>query len=196
MSLNSTVSGVQPEGADKHVAGQAQGANDPSVSSRDPADNGAAETPKASAELLARLSKLSRGNSLRIGVEFLPPAAHDTAVAVPPSGIRAESIGTLAATERYLPRRAEPRERQPYGGTVVDDDTHTWGLSSGDLAGLRSPVAEETLLFIDDLMGEDRRRLQRDLGFELKRLNWVTAWDIVPKEPAKKEADEKSDEDY
>lgn len=27
-------------------------------------------------------------------------------------------------------------------------------------------------------------RLQRDLGFELKRLTWVTAWDIVPKEPA------------
>lgn len=107
-----------------------------------------------------RLDSLARGNQLRIGVEFLPPAAEETALAVPPSHARAETVAE--------PPTASPPERvrRSYGDRERAE-RHTWTMSAEDLASIRNPVARETLHFLDDLMGEDRRRLKRELGTPL-----------------------------
>jgi hypothetical protein len=95
---------------------------------------------------------------MRLGVEFLPPLAEDSAVPVPPATVRVEAVAAEGPR-----KRSAAVEFAPYGGTDRGE-LHTWTMSAEDLANVRDPLARETLKFIDDVMGEDRRRLQRGLG--------------------------------
>ena len=105
----------------------------------------------------ARLQQLQHSHLLCLGVEFLPPAASEEPLAEPTPAVHVEPVP--------LPPRpaARPPTYQPYGGQERFEP-HTWLMNSEDLANARDPVARETLHFIDDLMGEDRRRLRREFG--------------------------------
>jgi hypothetical protein len=103
------------------------------------------------------LELLVRGNPMCLGVEFLPPLAEDTAVAVPSRSVRAEAVAEL-------PKPAPlPSEYTPFGGRE-SSNRHTWTMSADDLATIRNPMVRETLRFLDDIMGEDRRRILHDIG--------------------------------
>jgi hypothetical protein len=104
------------------------------------------------------LGLLSRGNPMRLGVEFLPPLAEDSTVPVAPAPVRVEAVA-----EGPRPKKAPPVEFAPSGGRDRGE-VHTWTMSADDLAAVRDPLARETLRFIDEVMGEDRRRLRRDIG--------------------------------
>lgn len=128
-----------------------------SIDDRWSSDDSAREVAAREAANRAALQRLADGNRLRIGVEFLPPAAEENAVAVVPAAARAQ-----VTTDGEPPRR-------PVGSIPVplnrdNRDRHTWTLSNDDLAAMRAPLEQETLRFLDDVMGEDRRRLRRELG--------------------------------
>src|SRR5262245_19215749 len=107
--------------------------------------------------IAARLQQLQHSHLLCLGVEFLPPAASEEPLATPMPAVHVEAVP--------LPPRPAPRppEYLPYGGRERYE-AHTWMMSSDDLANVRDPLERETLHFIDDLMGEDRRRLRREFG--------------------------------
>jgi hypothetical protein len=109
--------------------------------------------------LTAVLAALAKGRHLRLGVEYLPPRDGGEENPVEPVALNrpttSRAAGPLTGTLRP--------GRQP----LVDlrrADVHTWAMNSEDLSVIRDPLAEQTLLFLDDLMGEDRRRLKRELG--------------------------------
>lgn len=116
----------------------------------------------ATADVSSRdlFQKLADANSMRLGVEFLPPAEDERAVAVRPSAARVNNVPV------------EPRSARPKTPYVFDSarrerkgsDRHTWVLSSDDLAALRTPVERETLHFLDDVLEQDHNRSVYDLG--------------------------------
>lgn len=105
----------------------------------------------------AVLARLRNGNPVCLGVEFLPPMSEDAAIAVPAP--RAE----VERADDPRPRLAAVRTTPP---PPLRDraSRHTWALTMDDLQAADSPGARATLQFLDDLMGEDRRRLRRELG--------------------------------
>lgn len=115
--------------------------------------SGAAARPQA----LDVFAAIRRGSPLCLGVEFLPPVADENPLTGPTAVARAEAV------PQPPPAPVRPREFQPFGGRD-HADRHTWTLSADDLAHARAPIERETLRFLDDLMGEDRRRLRRDIG--------------------------------
>jgi hypothetical protein len=112
---------------------------------------------QATNAIAIRLQQLQHSHLLCLGVEFLPPAASEEPLATPTPPVHVEPVP--------LPPRPAPRppEYQPYGDRDRYEP-HTWLMSGEDLANVRDPLERETLHFIDDLMGEDRRRLRRDIG--------------------------------
>ncbi|MGE3175135.1 MAG: hypothetical protein AB7O97_21080 [Planctomycetota bacterium] len=114
----------------------------------------------------AGLERLTAGNPMCLGVEFLPPFDGDLALAVPSRTARAEIV-----REPPRPQPAPPKYR-PYGGREPSLG-HTWTMSADDLAAVRNPMVRETLQFIDDVMGEDRRRLLRNLGTPILRMQTI-----------------------
>ena len=106
-----------------------------------------------------QMALLRRGNPMRIGVEFLPPQTEESAFASRPTLTRGEAVAETAR-----PRRQPAAPERPPTIARETKERHTWMMSGDDLAAISDPIARETLRFIDDLMGEDRRRLKRDLG--------------------------------
>ena len=108
---------------------------------------------------IAALAGFSSGHALCLGVEYLPPSQKDDAAQLP----RAVRIGDpldrtvverRRPTQRLLPRRAP-------------GELHSWAMSSADLVGPEPGTEEMALQFLDDLLGEDRRRLRRELSAPL-----------------------------
>ena len=106
------------------------------------------------------LRQLADANSMRLGVEFLPPAEEEHAVAVRPSAARANTIPVGPRTERPKTPYVFDSARCERQGS----ERHTWLLSSEDLASLRTPVERETLHFLDDVLEQDHNRSVYDLG--------------------------------
>jgi hypothetical protein len=88
----------------------------------------------------------------RIGIEYLAPEPGQAGPQATLEGINGERregpIGGDSGT-----RRREPAASK-----------HTWQMNTDDFADLDDPVTRETLFFVRDLMGVDRRRIRRDLG--------------------------------
>ncbi len=103
------------------------------------------------------LALLRRGNPLCLGVEYLPPAGEEESLAPDRLPVQAELMLSGPAPAPRQPDRTPlwSRERT---------ERHTWAMTAEDLAQVRDPVERETLHFVEDLMGEDRRRLRRDIG--------------------------------
>ncbi len=101
---------------------------------------------------------------LRIGVEYLPEATRNDA-------------GSLLGAHRSSPQPAEIQEisvlsmstatvrsetgRQPDGRR--EREKSPWLLTKDQLAAIEDPSERLTMQFVDDLVGEDRRRMQREL---------------------------------
>jgi hypothetical protein len=90
-------------------------------------------------------------STLRIGVEFLPPTSGDE------SAPRTESLCTAAPA-------APPRARPTTPAAAGAGDAHLWTMTVDDLLAQDGEGARMTLRFVDELMGEDRRRIRRTLG--------------------------------
>lgn len=103
------------------------------------------------------LARLARGNPICLGVEFLPPLAEDAAIVVRSSPVEAERAedltNALPTVRRYQPMLVRERASR-----------HAWSLTQEDLLAGEDPAAQVALRFLDDLMGEDRRRLNREIG--------------------------------
>jgi hypothetical protein len=109
---------------------------------------------------VAGLAPPPAGLVLRIGVEHLPPSER---VAESPGTVRVQSLGGEE------PRRtASAPEQRPRRRKSTD---HTWTLSAEDLTAIDDPIARETLQFVEDLVGEDQRRVRRSLGTPF--FDWV-----------------------
>ena len=145
---------VQPT----HVEPQVAGSPKQDLSQRQLDSDTAPPHPTASdvrEAIHPHLALLRRGNPLRIGIEFLPPRGEESAFAVRATPSRAESVAEKPRALMQPPERSRPIDRK---------NRHTWTMSTDDLEAIRDPIARETMQFIDDVMGEDRRRLKRNLG--------------------------------
>src|SRR5262249_22645828 len=115
----------------------------------------------------AILRELAHGSPMRLGVEFLPPAADESAVAVAP----------VAARAQEEPATAPARPQAPVSPTGDRDDVrsdrHTWTLSIEDLPPLPRPLERETLQSLQDLRQEDLRRQRRELGTPILNIETV-----------------------
>ncbi|HZT56712.1 MAG TPA: hypothetical protein VFA35_10825 [Burkholderiaceae bacterium] len=115
----------------------------------------------------AILRELAHSSPMRLGVEFLPPAADESAVAVTPAAARAQDA----------PATAPARPQAPISPTGDPDDVrsdrHTWTLSIEDLSAMRTPLERETLQFLADLRHADLRRQRRELGTPILTIETV-----------------------
>jgi hypothetical protein len=125
----------------------------------------ASATPDVSNRAILR--ELAHGSPMRLGVEFLPPAADESAVAVTPAAARAQDA----------PATAPARPQAPISPTGDPDDVrsdrHTWTLSIEDLSAMRTPLERETLQFLEDLRHADLRRQRRELGTPILTIETV-----------------------
>jgi hypothetical protein len=98
------------------------------------------------------------GAELRVGVEFLPP--EEGGLGPAPETPRAEPLHAVQGEERPA-RPVTFVSRRERG---LRDRDHLWRMRSEDLASTEQPAARLTLGFVEDLMGEDRRRIEREIG--------------------------------
>lgn len=101
---------------------------------------------------------------LRVGVEHLPPepgtaGSEDTA--------QTTQVEALRVGEE--PKQGPPTERGPRAA-AERDRKHTWTMDAESLAQIDDVFARETLHFVHDLVGDDRRRAQREVGTPI--LTW------------------------
>ena len=107
------------------------------------------------------LLQLAHSNSMRLGVEFLPPAADELAVSALPAAARAQDP---PRPNLQLPR---PQIQPKIGAArreLLSQEKHTWLLSSDDLTSIHSSLERETLLFLDDVLEQDYHRSTFDLS--------------------------------
>jgi hypothetical protein len=87
----------------------------------------------------------------------------------------------------------QPDARHDNRGRTLREEVaepHLWLMRSEDLAAERDPLASQTLLFIHDVLGEDNRRIRREIGtpilgrryFDLGSSNLPTHGDEVQAE--------------
>ena len=109
------------------------------------------------ARAIPGLQRLAHGNPICLGVEFLPPMAEDAAIAVRAPQVAIERAeeqrGTLPGVRSYQPMLVRERTNR-----------HAWAETREDPVANEDPAANVALRFLDDLMGEDRRRLRREIG--------------------------------
>lgn len=86
----------------------------------------------------------------RVGVEYLAPDA--------------EVRGNTSEPVFVEPLRGEDPPRRATPSRPKDPRTHTWLMDREDFAAVQEVEARMVLQFLDNLMGEDRRRVQRELG--------------------------------
>lgn len=103
---------------------------------------------------IAALDGFSAGQALCLGVEYLPPSHQEDASRLPQAvrigePVERAVVDRRRASDRPLPRRAP-------------GELHAWAMSSADLVGPEPATEELALRFLDDLLGEDRRRLRRE----------------------------------
>jgi hypothetical protein len=124
---------------------------------------------------------------LRIGVEYLPPERGPLESEQEPERPRAEA---LHGSEE---RPQQPESRPDGRGRSLREEVetpHLWLMRSEDLAAVRDPLASQTLLFVHDVLGEDNRRIRREIGtpilgrryFDLGAANLPTHGDEVQAE--------------
>jgi hypothetical protein len=90
---------------------------------------------------------------LRIGIEHLPP---DLALA--------ETSEPRVESQPLLPIAPPPVRTEERVRTDSLAGRHPWSLSAADLASIEDPIARESLLFVDDLLEADRRRVREEVG--------------------------------
>lgn len=96
--------------------------------------------------------------SPRVGVEFLAPEA-----AFSDAGDLGQDAGREVWVEPL--RDGEDRWRQPPSSPPRRNERkHTWLMDADDLAAVEDLEVQLTLRFLDNVMGEDRRRVYRELG--------------------------------
>lgn len=99
---------------------------------------------------------------LSVGIEYLPPA-HG-----PASRNRALSPWTPRRDEGFSVEDASPPRASTQVSTAARSETSEfWRWSEDRLATIADPLERTTLMFLHGLMGEDRRRMQRELGAPL-----------------------------
>ncbi len=115
--------------------------------------SGAAVPPAAPAVLM-----------LRIGVEFLPPEqSTPTPAPIADETFQFEPAAAFSSRNRRAEQDPPPPRQEP----AV---RHTWAMTTSDLAAIDNPIARETLSFVNDLMREDGRAVQREV--RLPFLDW------------------------
>lgn len=100
---------------------------------------------------------------LRIGVEYLAPRRHDTdhldTLLVSETTPRPDTVRITAlrppSTGRATPVDLERSRREA--------ETSPWMLTRNEIEAIEDPAERLTMLFVDDLAGEDRLRMQREL---------------------------------
>src|SRR5688572_6054557 len=101
---------------------------------------------------------------LRVGVEHLPPepgtAGGDDATQT--AHVEAVRVGED-------PKQGPQPERGPRAA-AERDRKHTWTMDAESLSEIDDVFARETLHFVHDLVGDDRRRAQREVGTPI--LTW------------------------
>ena len=118
----------------------------------------AALAPEAT-PTIASLDAFAVGHMLCLGVEYLPPSR----VEAQGEGPHALRLGDALERSNDARRRnnAKALPRRSNG------EMHSWAMSSADLVGPEPGTEEMALQFLDDLLGEDRRRLRRELATPL-----------------------------
>ncbi len=97
------------------------------------------------------------GPLLRIGVEHLGEADALARTAEIP---RPEPIADDTADARAVVRPAPDARR----AGDARETRHLWLMANEDFAAIDEPVARQTLTFVFDLLGEDNRRIRREVG--------------------------------
>lgn len=127
--------------------------------------SGRDESPGTAARAEARaqaLAAIATGNVPCLGVEFLPPVAPEDSLAVAPLPPRAEALPPPVSV---APPTGDRDGRRLY--TPTGEKPHIWSMTADDLAHQRDAAATATMHFIDDVMGEDRRRVRRQFGLPI-----------------------------
>ena len=106
---------------------------------------------------------------LRVGVEYLPPHEHTGSPASMPSlsAARQARVSVLDEVSHQDPVRVEairaPRKGRGRARTNEEEERNGWFLTEKELESIHDPAERLTQWFIQDLFGEDRRRMQREL---------------------------------
>jgi len=93
------------------------------------------------------------GTTPRVGIEYLPPEPGDGDAQ--PARVDGQRGGDRDAGLAKGPP-ATPLSRR-------DERQHTWTMDTDDLVALDEPLARYTLGFVQELIGEDKRRTRREL---------------------------------
>jgi hypothetical protein len=118
------------------------------------------------AEVLALVMPPATSSYIRIGVEYLPPQTSLQAPVAATPAHEPEGPWHPDRTEQ-IPGDQNPPPPIDYHKGRFDESQIRWRLHKNDIRAKRNPIERMTLRFLSEMIGDDRKRVQRSIGAPL-----------------------------